>query len=141
MLENNRSYIMSRIRSKNTSPEMCIRKFLHNNGFRYSLHKKELPGRPDIYLKKYKTVVFVNGCFWHMHEGCRHFVIPKTRTEWWTEKLNKNKERDEKAIEELKAMGYKVIVVWECEISTIEKRKHRLESLALEIKKSNKGIP
>jgi len=85
-------------------------------GFRFRLHQKDLPGKPDIVLKKYKTVVMINGCFWHGHEGCRYFVIPKTRTEWWTEKIGKTQANDRKHLEELVRLGWKVLVVWECEL-------------------------
>ncbi len=112
-----RSYNMSRISGKDTKPEMIVRKFLHENGFRYRLHVKDLPGKPDIVLPKYNTVIFVHGCFWHAHEGCKYFKIPKTRTEWWKEKLYSNKSRDEQNIQELKEMCWKVIVIWECELN------------------------
>ena len=111
-----RSYNMSRIRGKDTKPEMRVRKYLHAEGFRFRLHQKDLPGKPDIVLKKYKTVVMINGCFWHGHEGCRYFVIPKTRTEWWTEKISKTQANDRKHLEELARLGWKVLVVWECEL-------------------------
>jgi DNA mismatch endonuclease (patch repair protein) len=83
-----RSYNMSRIKGKNTKPEMLVRRFLHAHGFRYKLHDKTLPGKPDIVLPKYKTVIFVHGCFWHGHEGCKIYVVPKTKTEWWLAKIN-----------------------------------------------------
>jgi DNA mismatch endonuclease (patch repair protein) len=89
-----RSYNMSRIKGKNTKPEILVRRFLFANGFRYRLNDKKLPGKPDIVLPKYKTVIFVNGCFWHGHNECSYFVIPKTRTEWWLNKINKNREAD-----------------------------------------------
>ena len=111
-----RSFNMSKIRSKDTKPEMLVRKFLHSKGFRYKLHAKDLPGKPDIVLPKYKTVIFVHGCFWHGHAGCRYFVIPKTRTEWWTEKINKNTNNDIAASKKLINLGWKVIDVWECEL-------------------------
>jgi DNA mismatch endonuclease, patch repair protein len=111
-----RSYNMSRIRSKNTKPEMIVRKALFANGFRFRLHDKSLPGKPDIVLKKYKTVIFIHGCFWHGHTGCKYFVIPKTRTEWWVEKINRNKELDKLNSVKLKEMGWKVINVFECEL-------------------------
>lgn len=88
-----RSYNMSRIKAKDTKPELLVRKYLFCKGFRYRVNAKDLPGKPDIVLPKYKTVIFIHGCFWHGHEGCKYFVIPKTRTEWWTEKIRKNKER------------------------------------------------
>lgn len=89
-----RSYNMSRIRGRDTKPEMLVRKYLHASGIRYRLHNKKLPGKPDIVLPKYKTVIFVNGCFWHGHENCKYFVIPKTRTDWWINKINQTKDRD-----------------------------------------------
>lgn len=111
-----RSYNMSRIKNKNTKPEILVRKFLFANGFRYRLNDKKLPGKPDIVLPKYKTVIFVNGCFWHGHENCKYFKLPKTRTEWWLEKINKNINNDLKVQAQLYNLGYKVIVIWECEI-------------------------
>jgi len=111
-----RSYNMSRIKGKNTKPEMLVRKFLHANGYRYKLHDKKLPGKPDIVLPKYRTVIFVHGCFWHGHTDCRYFVVPKTRTKWWTDKINGNKANDEKAIKALKKDGWKVINIWECDL-------------------------
>lgn len=110
-----RSYNMSRIQAKDTKPEMIVRKFLHANGFRYRLHVKDLPGKPDLVLPKYNSVIFVHGCFWHAHEGCDYFKIPKTRTEWWKNKLYRNKERDKKNIKSLRREGWNVIIIWECE--------------------------
>jgi DNA mismatch endonuclease (patch repair protein) len=107
---------MSRIRGKNTRPEMLVRKFLFSEGFRYRLHDKKLPGKPDIVLPRYHTVIFVHGCFWHGHNGCRYFVIPKTRTEWWTEKINRNIENDNKSVELLRQAGWRIINVWECDL-------------------------
>jgi DNA mismatch endonuclease, patch repair protein len=111
-----RSYNMSMIKGKNTKPEMIVRKFLHANGFRYRLHVKELPGKPDIVLPKYRTVIFVHGCFWHGHSGCKYFVIPKTRTEWWLNKINKNIQTDKNAFISLKEDGWHIINIWECEL-------------------------
>jgi DNA mismatch endonuclease (patch repair protein) len=111
-----RSYNMSRIKGKNTKPEMLVRRFLHAHGFRYRLHVKDLPGKPDIILPKYKTAIFVHGCFWHGHEHCRYYVVPKTRTEWWLDKINRNIENDLKASIVLLEKGWKVITVWECEL-------------------------
>ena len=104
-----RSFNMSRIRSKDTKPEMLVRKFLHANGFRYKLHDKSLPGKPDIVLPKYKTVIFVHGCFWHGHKNCKYFVVPKTRTSWWLNKINSNIANDTKAVKALKKEGWKII--------------------------------
>lgn len=109
-----RSYNMSRIKGKNTKPELLVRKFLHANGYRYKLHDKSLPGKPDIVLPKYKTVIFVNGCFWHGHKNCKYFVIPKTRTDWWLNKINGNIANDVNALKALKKAGWKIITIWEC---------------------------
>ncbi|MBC7628100.1 very short patch repair endonuclease [Ferruginibacter sp.] len=111
-----RSYNMSRIKGKNTKPEMLVRKFLFANGFRYRLHSKNLPGKPDIVLPKYKTVIFVHGCFWHGHDECKYFVVPKTRTDWWLNKINGNKANDAKKVQALEQAGWKVLVVWECQL-------------------------
>jgi len=112
---------MSRIKGKDTKPELLVREFLFANGFRYRLHVKNLPGKPDIVLPKYKTVIFVHGCFWHGHEGCKYFVIPKTRTEWWLNKINKNRELDEENTIKLTEAGWKVITIWECELKPHKK--------------------
>jgi DNA mismatch endonuclease (patch repair protein) len=114
-----RSYNMSRIKSKDTKPELLVRRFLHKNGFRYRLHVKDMPGKPDIVLPKYKTVIFIHGCFWHGHEGCRYYVVPKTRTEWWLNKINGNITNDTKAEIALKTAGWTVIKIWECELKKI----------------------
>jgi len=108
---------MSRIRGKNTTPEMMVRKELFSHGYRYRVNVKNLPCKPDIVLKKYNTVIFVNGCFWHGHEGCKKFVIPKTNTEFWKDKIQSNQERDKEGYVKLKEQGWKVIVVWECELT------------------------
>jgi len=119
---------MSRIRSKDTKPEILVRKFLFSKGFRFRLHDKKLPGKPDIVLPKFKSVIFVHGCFWHGHNGCRYYVIPKTRTDWWTEKINKNAVNDEKAYGLLARAGWHVINVWECELKK-NLRENTLEQL------------
>lgn len=111
-----RSYNMSCIKGKNTKPEEMVRKFLFSKGFRYRKNDKRLPGSPDIVLPKYKTVIFVNGCFWHGHEGCKYFVWPKSNEEFWKNKIKTNIERDNKKIEQLEELGWKVIIVWECEL-------------------------
>lgn len=108
---------MSRIRARDTKPEMQVRRMLHAAGFRYRLHVKDLPGKPDIVLPKWKTVIFVHGCFWHHHEGCKNATTPKTRTEWWLRKFETNRKNDANAQKKLEATGWRVIVVWECEIS------------------------
>jgi DNA mismatch endonuclease (patch repair protein) len=111
-----RSFNMSRIKGKDTKPEMLVRKYLHANGYRYKLHDKTLPGKPDLVLPKHKTVIFIHGCFWHGHENCKYFKIPQTRTEWWTEKINRNIVNDVKAMKLLKKDGWKIVTLWECKL-------------------------
>jgi DNA mismatch endonuclease (patch repair protein) len=127
-----RSFNMSRIKSKDTKPEIFVRKFLHLHGFRFRLHSKDLPGKPDIVLPKYKTIIFVHGCFWHGHKSCKYFVIPKTKTEWWLNKITANTINDKKKTAELKKLGWKIIHIWECEIKPL-KRQKTLENLILKI--------
>ena len=124
-----RSYNMSRIRATNTKPEMLVRKFLHAQGFRYKLHDKTLPGKPDLVLPKYKTIIFIHGCFWHGHTHCKYFVVPKTRTDWWLNKINTNCTNDSKAIKTLKKEGWKVITIWECELKPTQIEKNLLRLL------------
>ena len=119
---------MSRIKGKDTKPEMVVRRFLFANGFRYRLHDKRLPGKPDVVLAKYKTAIFVNGCFWHGHEGCKFFVMPKTRVRWWEEKIRITITKDKESIRELKLLGWYSIVVWECELKK-DKRRVTLENI------------
>ncbi len=111
-----RSYNMSQIRSKDTKPEMIVRKYLFGQGYRYRLHYKKLPGKPDIVLPKYNTAIFVQGCFWHGHDWCKYFVVPKTKTDWWLNKINRNKRLDSENIKKLKAGGWKVICIFECDL-------------------------
>lgn len=111
-----RSYNMSRIRSKNTKPEELVRKYLFAQGFRYRKNDARLPGKPDIVLPKYKTVIFVNGCFWHGHEGCRYFVWPKSNIDFWKNKITGNIQRDIQNQQALSEQGWNVITVWECEL-------------------------
>ena len=120
-----RSYNMSRVKGKDTKPEEIVRKYLFSQGFRYRKNDKRLPGKPDIVLPKYKTVIFVTGCFWHKHEGCKYFVWPKSNSEFWKEKIESNIVRDKKQYEELKNAGWHVIIVWECEL----KKKQRMDTL------------
>tara|TARA_Y100000310_G_C20631874_1_gene789093 strand:+ start:113 stop:535 length:423 start_codon:yes stop_codon:yes gene_type:complete len=131
--EERRSWNMSRIRSKDTKPEIIVRKMLHNNGIRYRLHAKDLPGKPDLSNKNKKFAVFVNGCFWHRHKGCKDFVLPKTRAEWWLEKIKKNVKRDSLNIEKLIKMGWHVFVVWECDL-TLNKKPATLNNLYQKLK-------
>ena len=124
-----RSFNMSKIKGKDTKPEMLVRKFLHANGFRYRLHVKDLPGKPDIFLPKYKTVILIHGCFWHIHKDCKYFVVPKSRTDWWMEKLNRNVENDLISVKALKKLGWKIITIWECSLKPIEVEKTLLSLL------------
>ena len=111
-----RSRNMSRIRSTNTKPEVLVRKYLFSKGIRYRKNVRRMPGVPDIVLKKYRSIIFVNGCFWHGHEGCRCFIVPGTRTEWWLQKIMRNASRDKENIQKLQNQGWTVYTVWECEI-------------------------
>lgn len=113
-----RSYNMSRIQGKDTKPELLVRKYLHSKGLRFRLHDKKLPGKPDIVLPRYKTVIQVHGCFWHKHEGCKFFTVPKTRTEWWLSKIDKTSIKDEENILKLKKLGWNTIVIWSCELKS-----------------------
>lgn len=124
---------MSHVRGKNTKPEEAIRKYLFSKGFRYRKNDKRYPGKPDIVLPKYHTVIFVNGCFWHQHPGCKASALPETNRDYWKVKLQRNVERDAVQIRQLEEMGWYVIVLWECEISSKSKREERLISLVNEI--------
>ena len=124
-----RSRNMAAIRGKDTAPELAIRRILHAMGLRFRLHRKDLPGRPDIVLPKHRTVVFVHGCFWHRHENCRHTTTPKTRQEFWQTKFAANVERDRRNQTDLQQLGWRVIVVWECELRQPSDFKERLKGL------------
>ena len=115
-----RSEIMSRVRDRNTKPEMTVRRLLHGLGYRYRLHRRDLPGTPDIAFMGRKKAVFVHGCFWHRHEGCNKASTPKTRVKFWKTKFDENKRRDERKLSALKELGWKTMVVWECEIKDLE---------------------
>ena len=112
-----RSWNMSRISGRNTKPEITLRSLLHREGFRFRIHSSELLGRPDIVLKKYRTAIFVNGCFWHQHVECRYATIPTTKRAFWQEKFRRTRERDQENAASLQSIGWTVIVVWECELS------------------------
>ncbi len=129
MTSEQRSRCMSHIRSKNTKPEMLVRKFLFGRGFRYRLNSSKLPGHPDIVLRKYRTVIFVNGCFWHGHKDCKYFKLPKTNIEFWTTKIERNQARDIKDLDTLTKMGWNCITIWECQLKP-KVREQTLESLA-----------
>lgn len=115
--KDHRSWNMSRIRGKDTKPELQLRSLLHRSGFRFRLHDTKLPGKPDIVLRRYNTAIFVNGCYWHRHEGCSNATMPKSRTEFWREKFQKTIERDRKNEQKLVQAGWCVITVWECQLA------------------------
>ena len=129
-----RSHCMSRIRGKNTKPEILVRKGLHTRGFRFRLHNRKLPGSPDIVLPKYGVAIMVNGCFWHVHKGCRYATKPKTNIEFWETKIARNRHRDEVTTVHLEALGWTVITVWECELRGKLESNARLDNLADEIR-------
>lgn len=124
-----RSLCMASVKNKNTKPEMIIRKYLFSKGFRYRLNHPHLPGKPDIVMRKYRTCIFVNGCFWHGHEGCKYFVMPKTNQAFWEKKIQRNKERDKQVQHQLAAMGWHCITIWECQLKKTV-REVTLQSLA-----------
>lgn len=128
-----RSDIMSHVRAKNTKPEEAVRKYLFSRGFRYRKNDKRYPGKPDIVLPKYRTVIFVNGCFWHQHPGCNSATLPESNRDYWKAKLERNVERDAMQVHLLEEMGWYVIVLWECEILSKSKREKRLAALVNEI--------
>lgn len=121
-----RSRNMARIKGKDTSPELSVRRMLHTLGYRYRLHRKDLPGTPDIVFPERRKAVLVHGCFWHRHNGCRFAYVPKTRTEFWKRKFDQNVTRDQKARRDLRKLGWKVLVVWECELRKLDRLQKRL---------------
>ena len=125
---------MAAIHGKNTKPEVMVRKWLWSHGYRYRLNHPRLPGKPDIVMRKYRTCIFVNGCFWHGHEGCPYYTVPKTNTDFWDNKVRRNRERDLKVQHELAAMGWHSITIWECELKPV-KREETLKSLAYTLNK------
>lgn len=125
---------MSHIRSKNTKPEILVRRFLFAHGFRFRLHRKDLPGKPDIVLPKYKTVIFINGCFWHGHEGCKYASIPETNSDFWQSKISGNIERDKSTYSKLYSLGWRVIEIWQCQLKP-KTKDHTLNNLIKELVK------
>jgi len=124
--EEKRSWIMSRVKGRDTRPELAVRSLLHHHGFRFRLHRKDLPGCPDIVLPRHRKIVFVHGCFWHGHKKCRRSSRPTTNTEFWNAKIDANISRDKKAIGRLRRTGWSVLVVWECELRDPQKLERRL---------------
>jgi DNA mismatch endonuclease (patch repair protein) len=125
-----RSWVMSRIRSGDTSPERFVRSFLHLRGFRFRLHRKDLPGKPDIILPRYKTVIFVHGCFWHQCPACRGGRLPKSNLDYWGAKLKRNQERDKENTAKLELSGWRVITIWACDIGIESLKANLLQQLA-----------
>lgn len=135
-----RSQIMKCVKGKDTSPEKIVRSALHRAGFRFRLHRADLPGKPDIVLSRYRTVIFVNGCFWHQHPGCRKATIPEDNSEFWQKKLSATMKRDEKNQRELRDLDWHVVVVWECEIlKSFEETMNRIFALLKDLQKEGKG--
>ncbi len=127
---------MSHIRGKNTKPELALRKLLFSKGLRYRLHPKDLPGKPDIVFRSSRIAIFVNGCFWHQHKGCKDAFIPSTRKDYWLPKLSRNIERDKEAISKLKKMGWKVYVIWECFFKNEEVLNDMIDQIENSVKKT-----
>ena len=116
MTKEQRHRCMVSIKGKDTKPEMLVRRYLHSRGYRYRVNVRRLPGTPDIVLRKYRTVIFINGCFWHGHEDCRYFVLPKSNTQYWLQKIERNKQRDVEKRIQLRLLGWHTIIIWECEL-------------------------
>lgn len=123
-----RSVIMSAVRGKHTVPEMLVRRAAHKLGLRFRLHRRDLPGRPDLVLPKHKTVVFVNGCFWHRHQGCKKASLPKSNVQFWMNKFEANKKRDLTNYAKLKALGWRVVVVWQCQVRSADRATRTIKS-------------
>ncbi|MGE4519058.1 MAG: very short patch repair endonuclease [Desulfobacteraceae bacterium] len=123
-----RSWNMSRIKSRDTKPELIVRSILHRMGYRFRLHRKDLPGKPDIVLSKYNTIIFVHGCFWHRHEGCKYAYFPKSKVDFWEAKFQANIKRDAEVLDQLSEMGWNVLIIWECEVKKTDFIIDRLKS-------------
>lgn len=136
--QHTRSNNMSRVKSKNTQPELLVRRFLFSKGLKYRLYDKNLPGKPDIVLPKYNTIIFIHGCFWHGHENCKLSELPKTRTEFWFTKIQNNKIRDERNINQLKKIGWNVLIIYSCELKK-DKRDITLSNVLEKIILNRKG--
>lgn len=134
-----RSERMSRVKGKDTQPEVALRKVLHGRGLRFRLHDRGLPGKPDIVLPRYKAVVFVHGCFWHRHVGCRIASTPKSNTSFWLSKFERNTQRDARVVTELEALGWRVFIVWECELASLRKANLTGERLDALIRQSSEN--
>ena len=133
MTPEQRHRCMAAIKGKDTKPEMLVRRYLHSLGYRYGLHNKKLPGSPDLVLRKFKTVIFIHGCFWHGHEGCKYYRLPKTNETFWQEKITRNRQRDQESVRLLREKGWNVITIWECDLRNRDKREETLSSLHQEL--------
>lgn len=139
-----RSYNMSRIKGKNTKPEILVRKYLFSKGFRFRLNVSSLSGKPDVVLKKYRTIIFINGCFWHGHDGCKYFILPKTRSQWWKDKIQRTQIRDGLNKDILRKSGWNIITIWECQLrkdkreDTLMALENTLLKIFLDIYRNNK---
>lgn len=133
MTKQQRHDCMASIKGKDTKPEMLVRRFLHGAGYRYRLHDRKLPGCPDLVFPSLRTVIFVNGCFWHGHEGCKYYRLPKSNIDFWKQKIDRNRERDAEAIQKLEAEYWNVIVIWECELRNKTQREEILERICREL--------
>ena len=131
--EERRSWNMSRIKGKDTKPELVVRSILHKMGYRFRLHRKDLPGTPDIVLPKYKTVIFLHGCFWHRHKGCKYAYTPKSRVKFWKDKFAETVKRDKQHLKQLKENGWEVFIVWECETKDMDNLKKIINKISQEI--------
>ncbi|MCM1153217.1 MAG: very short patch repair endonuclease [Muribaculum sp.] len=139
MTTEQRSRCMSHIKSKDTKPEMIVRRYIHAHGFRYGLHNPKLPGKPDIVLRRLKTVIFIHGCFWHGHNGCRYYRPSKSNIEFWETKITGNISRDKRNLKELNRLGWRVITVWECELKNKAVRVKTLSNLVRELNDISNG--
>jgi len=133
-----RSWNMSRIRATNTAPERIVRSLLHRMGYRFRLHRKDLPGKPDIVLPRHNTIIFVHGCFWHQHKGCKYAYLPKTKQDFWIKKLNANADRDKSVIKRLKKSGWRILIIWECETKEIAALENTIRSF---LKSATNSMP
>lgn len=140
MTPEQRHRCMAAIKGKDTKPEMIVRRYLHSLGYRYGLHNRKLPGSPDLVLRRLKTVIFIHGCFWHGHEGCRYYRMPKSNLEFWKRKISRNRERDVEARVALEKKGWNVITVWECALKKKDKREETLEALRRRLERLERGF-
>lgn len=141
MTPEQRHKCMAAIKGKDTKPEMIVRKYLHSLGYRYGLHNKNLPGCPDLVLRKYKTVIFIHGCFWHGHDGCKYYRLPKSNVEFWKEKITRNRQRDRESVRSLIKKGWNVITIWECDLKNKDKREETLNNLKSRLQKLHSPYP